>query len=249
MANWSAANGGQVGDGLSNYQQFGMLLAAVVHDIDHPGHTNLFEVNSGSELALRYNDQAVLENHHCSMAFRLMRKPHLQLMSTLQKNAQVDIRQMVIACIMATDMSKHFVLMDETKQKNEVGFQLEEMRDMLLYGQILVHAADLSNPVRPFNMSRSWAERISIEFNDQVAREQALGMPVLSFMMTADEKAFCKNECGFASFVVGPMWRGIANVYPNLVFLVEQLDDNLAIWKKRIEEIDKAAEAEASGGS
>ena len=38
-------------------------------------------------------------------------------------------------------------------------------------------------------------------------------------------------------------------MYPNLVFLVEQLDDNLAIWKKRIEEIDKAAEAEASGGS
>jgi putative methionine-R-sulfoxide reductase with GAF domain len=236
---WSNANGGAIGDGLSKYQQFGMLLAAVVHDVDHPGHTNLFEVNSGSELALRYNDQAVLENHHCSMAFRLMRKPHLQILENMEKQAATDIRQMVIACIMATDMSKHFVLMDETKQKSaDMGFQFEEHRDMLLYGQVLVHAADLSNPVRPYSMSKSWAERISIEFNDQVAREQSLGMPVLGFMMTADEKAFCKNECGFASFVVGPMWRGIANVYPNLNFLVEQLDFNLSSWKKRIEEID-----------
>ena len=32
------------------------LIAAVIHDLDHPGKTNSFLVNAGSELALMYND-------------------------------------------------------------------------------------------------------------------------------------------------------------------------------------------------
>jgi len=32
------------------------LLAAIVHDLDHPGKTNSYLVNSGSQLSLLYND-------------------------------------------------------------------------------------------------------------------------------------------------------------------------------------------------
>ena len=32
------------------------LIAAVIHDLDHPGRTNAFLVNSGSPLAMLYND-------------------------------------------------------------------------------------------------------------------------------------------------------------------------------------------------
>merc|ERR1712000_319859 len=60
-----------------------MLLSAVAHDVDHPGNTNLFEINSGSELALRYNDTGVLENHHCATAFRLMQLPGLDIFGQL----------------------------------------------------------------------------------------------------------------------------------------------------------------------
>ena len=48
------------------------LVAAAVHDVDHPGRNNQFVVNSGHELALLYNDNAVLENHHLAVAFKIM---------------------------------------------------------------------------------------------------------------------------------------------------------------------------------
>jgi hypothetical protein len=245
-------------DDLKPFQLFGILVSAVVHDVDHPGNTNLFEINSSSELALRYNDQSVLENHHCSTAFRLMRKPNMQILGNLPKAMAVDIRKIVISCVMATDMAVHFELIDETKKRAMDGWNFSEAKDQSLLGKILLHAADLSNPVRPFQMTRRWAERISMEFNDQVTREQALGMPVLGFMMTPDEKAFCKNETGFASFVVAPMWRAIAMLYPDLSFLVAQLDSNLLTWKATLEKIQReeqekaaaaAVDATSSGGT
>eukprot|EP00599_Poterioochromonas_sp_BG-1_P011610 CAMPEP_0173155560 /NCGR_PEP_ID=MMETSP1105-20130129/14176_1 /TAXON_ID=2985 /ORGANISM="Ochromonas sp., Strain BG-1" /LENGTH=1172 /DNA_ID=CAMNT_0014072005 /DNA_START=603 /DNA_END=4121 /DNA_ORIENTATION=- len=225
---------------------FAILLGAVVHDVDHPGNTNLFEINSQSDLAIRYNDQSVLENHHCSTAFRLMRKPNMQVLGKMPKPVAVEIRKYVISCVMATDMAVHFELIDETKKRAADGWNFDEVKDQNLLGKILLHAADLSNPVRPYHMTKEWARRISLEFNDQVKREQALGMPVLGFMMTPDDKAFCKNEMGFASFVVAPMWKAIASLYPNLQFLVDQIDENLNSWKKWLEEIQAEEENQAA---
>ena len=47
------------------------MIAATVHDVDHPGRTNSFLCNAGSELAILYNDTAVLESHHAALAFQL----------------------------------------------------------------------------------------------------------------------------------------------------------------------------------
>jgi cAMP-specific phosphodiesterase 4 len=70
---------------------------------------------------------------------------------------------------MATDMAVHFDLIDETKKRaHEGGINFEDPKDQAFLGKILLHSADLSNPVRPFHVTREWARRISLEFNDQV---------------------------------------------------------------------------------
>ena len=57
---------------MDKLQQGCMLLAGVVHDIDHPGFNNIYMVNTKSPLAVRYNDEAVLENYHVATAFKIM---------------------------------------------------------------------------------------------------------------------------------------------------------------------------------
>lgn len=49
-----------------------VLIGGAVHDHEHPGFNNVYLVEFGDELALRYNDQSVLENHHVASAFKLM---------------------------------------------------------------------------------------------------------------------------------------------------------------------------------
>lgn len=229
---------------LSNLQLFGLLLAAVVHDIDHPGNTNLFEVNSRSELAMKYNDLAVLENHHCSMAFRLMRQSNMNILGRLTSTVYSDLRKFVVSCILATDMSVHFDLIEETKRKGVDNWKFAELKDQQLFGKIVLHAADLSNPVRPFHITKEWARRISIEFNDQYNREVELGMPTLAHMTSANEIVFCKNEKGFASFVVAPMWRAIATCFPTVQSLVQQVDQNIVSWQELADRLQEEADRE-----
>jgi hypothetical protein len=40
------------------------LLAAMVHDLGHPGMNNAFLINSSDKIAVRYNDNSILENYH-----------------------------------------------------------------------------------------------------------------------------------------------------------------------------------------
>ena len=51
---------------------FAALVAAAVHDVDHPGKSNQFLIETSHDLALLYNDNSVLENHHLAVAFKTM---------------------------------------------------------------------------------------------------------------------------------------------------------------------------------
>jgi hypothetical protein len=198
---------------LSNDTTFGLLLSAIVHDVDHPGHTNTYEINTGSELATIYNDKSVLENHHCSTAFRLMRRSNCAVLNGLSSNSARDIRKTVVSAVLATDMAVHFQMIGELGKKAPVNggeLQCRDEGDRLFLCSILMHAADLSNPYRRFDMTKGWAKRIADEFNNQVAKEKEAGLPFLPYMATPDEMALCRNEIGFGSHIVMPFVKNLA---------------------------------------
>ncbi|OWZ21164.1 3'5'-cyclic nucleotide phosphodiesterase [Phytophthora megakarya] len=89
------------------------LVASLGHDVDHPGHTNDFEVKSGSQLAMLYSDESVLEHHHAYTTFRLISKE--KNANILQNLTSVDyrhFRKMVITAILGTDMANHFKFLE-----------------------------------------------------------------------------------------------------------------------------------------
>ena len=63
--------------GLSHYLRdediIASLTSAMIHDFDHPGLNNSFQISSNSYLATLYNDRSILENHHCAQTFMIMR--------------------------------------------------------------------------------------------------------------------------------------------------------------------------------
>ena len=60
--------------------------------------------------------------------------------------------------------------------------------------------------------------------------ENSLGYPVTA-IFTADDEAMCKNEVGFTSYFVAPMWKHLIQIFPQSSHLTTQMEKNLEEWK------------------
>ena len=49
-----------------------------------------------SELALVYNDESVLENHHLAVAFKLFQQPDCDVLAAMSTKTRRNIRRMII---------------------------------------------------------------------------------------------------------------------------------------------------------
>lgn len=74
----------------------GLLIAAICHDVDHPGRTNAFLINSVHPLALQYNDVSVLENHHSALTFRLLQDRNQNFVSSMDSSDFSNLRLTIV---------------------------------------------------------------------------------------------------------------------------------------------------------
>jgi len=61
-----------------------------------PCHDDNGLLVTASELALMYNDESVLENHHLAVAFKLLQSPHCDVFANLTKQSRLLLRRMTI---------------------------------------------------------------------------------------------------------------------------------------------------------
>ncbi|NXS59645.1 PDE4D phosphodiesterase, partial [Brachypteracias leptosomus] len=217
------------------------IFASAIHDVDHPGVSNQFLINTNSELALMYNDASVLENHHLAVGFKLLQEENCDIFQNLSKKQRQSLRKMVIDMVLATDMSKHMNLladlktMVETKKVTSLGvLLLDNYSDRIQVLQNMVHCADLSNPTKPLELYRQWTDRIMVEFFQQGDREREKGMEIspMCDKLTASVE---KSQVGFIDFIAHPLWETWADlVHPDAQELLDTLEDNREWYQSMI---------------
>ncbi|XP_054912577.1 cAMP-specific 3',5'-cyclic phosphodiesterase 4B-like isoform X2 [Poeciliopsis prolifica] len=209
------------------------LFAAAIHDVDHPGVSNQFLINTNSELALMYNDESVLENHHLAVGFKLLHQENCDIFQNLTKRQRQSLRKLVIDMVLATDMSKHMTLlgdlktMVETKKVTSSGvLLLDHYTERIQVLKNIVHCADLSNPTKPLPLYRQWTERIMEEFFRQGDKERERGMEI-SAMCDKHTASVEKSQVGFIDYIVHPLWETWADlVHPDAQEILDTLEEN-----------------------
>ncbi|KAK2177446.1 hypothetical protein NP493_592g01007 [Ridgeia piscesae] len=189
-----------------------LLTAAICHDLDHPGYTNAYQINARTELALRYNDISPLENHHCSVAFELLERPEMNIFHNLSTQQYKVVREGIIKCILATDMSKHSEILSTYKSLlPSFDFSNKDHKTVLL--MVLVKVADISNEVRPLQVAEPWLDCLLQEFFMQSDVEKLEGLPVAPFM---DREKVTKpsSQVGFIKFVLLPLFEALGDQFP-----------------------------------
>ena len=84
------------------------LIAAALHDYEHPGVNNPFLVAMNDRIAWRHNDSSVLENHHLAASFQLMIDDSCNWSSKMTNEDFRRCRQVIVLTVLNTDMAKHF---------------------------------------------------------------------------------------------------------------------------------------------
>ncbi|XP_076978220.1 3',5'-cyclic-AMP phosphodiesterase 4C [Tamandua tetradactyla] len=217
------------------------LFASAIHDVDHPGVSNQFLINTHSELALMYNDASVLENHHLAVGFKLLQVENCNIFQNLSAKQRLSLRRMVIDMVLATDMSKHMSLLADLKTTVEAKrvaslgvLLLDSYSDRIQVLQNLVHCADLSNPTKPLPLYRRWTERIMAEFFQQGDREREQGLDV-SPMCDKHTASVEKSQVGFIDYIAHPLWETWADlVHPDAQGLLDTLEDNREWYQSKI---------------
>ncbi|KAM4676532.1 high affinity cAMP-specific and IBMX-insensitive 3',5'-cyclic phosphodiesterase 8A isoform 2-T2 [Discoglossus pictus] len=239
----------RVKQSLDPIDEVAALIAATVHDVDHPGRTNSFLCNGGNDLAVLYNDTAVLESHHAALAFQLtLRDDKCNIFKTMERNEYRTLRQAIIDMVLATEMTKHFehvnkfvnsinkplAALDENGgtigEEDSVKNVLTSPENRILIKRMLIKCADISNPCRALEQCIEWAGRISEEYFAQTDEEKQLGLPVVMPVFDRNTCSIPKSQISFVDYFISDMfdaWDAFADL-PNLM---QHLDNNFKYWK------------------
>jgi GAF domain-containing protein len=214
---------------LSNFDSYCLLVAALCHDIGHPGTNNAFEIAAESDRYLVYGNTAVLERHHIQETMKLLRNSRTNIFANLTKDKVALARRRIAAGILSTDMACHFVLMKELQE--ELGSHAkpsegcvslscstckENDKSRQLIFNSLLHTADLSAQAVNPSDAMKWGDLVLSEFEDQAKQEESLSLPITPFMKDLwDKKRRCQVQIGFVQNIVIPLWEVVAEVFPS----------------------------------
>ena len=205
-----------------------LLVAAYCHDIGHPGFNNVFLVNANTTFAILYNDKSVMENYHSMVVFSILLNKDYNFVSTLSQSQFKQFRSVVIESIIATDMACHSEYVDRISNYNEH----PNTSDHSLKCAALMKSADICNVIRPFKIAEKWALALTDEFLRQGDTEKRLGLPVSS-INDREETNIPNNQVYFISNWAQPMYQQVLQMFPDLEFAMEFLEQNLFEWKAR----------------
>ena len=235
-----------------------IIIAALGHDVGHPGLTNAFQINSSSDMAITYNDSSCLENFHLTKLFKTLRKDEYNIFEKLSTQDYKKIRKKMISEILATDMAIHGKILNnirskipedllnanESSKKDEIKkFELisdinneettnEEKQALFDY---FIHSADLGHNTKIFDISLKWVELLSEEFWIQGDKERKMNLNI-SFLCDRDSTNVPKSQVGFIGGFIIPTYNFLVVMFPTLSYTIENAKDNLNKWQKLADE-------------
>jgi 3',5'-cyclic-nucleotide phosphodiesterase len=214
---------------LSDEDVLAALFAASIHDYNHPGINNSFHVKAGTYLATLYNDRSILENHHVSSVFELMKLPRFNMLSTFTEDQRRDIRDTIVEMVLATDMGLHAKILGQFRRRLQENHDLTKKDDVRLALSMAVKMADISNCGRPERLYLKWCSKIADEFYMQGDRERQFGMACSPFMDRM-QPAMAKGQIAFMNYIVVPLFESVSELLPDMHFSVDYAENNKNYW-------------------
>jgi len=238
---------------LTELEQYALLIAAIAHDVGHPGVNNGFLSEVSHELALQYNDRSPLENMHCAKLYSIVANLETNVFSMMTREQYKEVRKHCIETILHTDMICHqgmvkdlqmlyqmnsevFINRPDANNSGIASFTAEievfnhaDTKPLVM--KTVLHSADVSNPCRSWEVTEAWAIACLDEFFAQGDQEKVLGIPV-QFLNDREKLNKPNSQIGFIEFMIAPFFAAQIRLFPTLHELGDNLANNNARWEE-----------------
>ncbi|XP_014281898.1 cAMP and cAMP-inhibited cGMP 3',5'-cyclic phosphodiesterase 10A isoform X2 [Halyomorpha halys] len=149
-------------DLFSDMERKALIIAAICHDIDHPGTTNKFIEDTEHHLTLLYHD-SFLENHHASICRMLVQS--CGIFSELNSEKYGLVIKNINSAITATDLSLYFSArykMMDILMNNSFSPKNKTHKELLT--AMMLTACDLCGQCKTFRVTERLCRNLYKEF-------------------------------------------------------------------------------------
>ncbi|MCB1135399.1 MAG: 3',5'-cyclic nucleotide phosphodiesterase [Chlamydiia bacterium] len=197
-----------------------LLLTALGHDLGHPGASTSFDghlrVFTGQTV-----DGDTLEECHLKLLLQLVQNKRIGIASNWSLRQLSIFKQMAAAQIAATDMNNHLVALyyfDHSFQ-HIPSDKHGELAYRRFLTQLAIKCADISNVVRPLQISQKWTRALSSELHATDACE-----------VDITSKAIGNSQVAFIDYIAKPLFAALYLTLPETGDCLWNLQRNRDQW-------------------
>lgn len=233
---------------LNPIQSLSLLMAALGHDVGHPGVTNAFLIKHAAPTAQVYSERLVLELYHATVFLNKILCVSCPALLAVETDpvTGLTVKKLISGSILATDMAEHFEYIHRLKEFTSAD---DKVRLILL---LLIKCADISNVTRPLRVLSQWAVALSREFDEVDILEKKIAsrstesndgalpgditysrLPsTLAGVLEANPHIH-KGQIFFIQTFAEGLFNSILELLPELRYTCDIIRDNKSFWLAR----------------
>lgn len=215
--------------------RFLLMVSTLVHDVDHPGNDNQWEIKTQSSLAHRFDNKSVLEQRSVEVTRQLLSREPTNLFRHLPAEQQREGMALIEQYVLATDFARHQDFLERLGKCLASGgpdYDNEHSRSLIACS--LIKAADIANTAKPYHLARPWGSRVMQEFWAQGFREQAQHLEVGPLNDASAINVYAA-QAGFIKYACLELFELLSQVEEEISVMVNQLRENISRYESTAE--------------
>ena len=191
---------------------FSIVFAALIHDVDHLGLPNTKLVKDCHPLATKFQNKSVAEQNSVHLGWETLMDPRFERLRECIYRTNIErkrFRQLVINCVMATDIADRTVL-EGRQDRWDRAFRGHKLRENATESQVqadmnrkataviehIIQVSDVAHTMQHWHIYRRWNERLFHEMHDAFRTARAEVDPATNWY---------DGEIGFFDFYLIPL--------------------------------------------
>jgi len=198
-------------DKMNIEMRFCLMLAALNHDIAHPGKSASYQKILLTELYQRFGSNATLEKYHTEVALSLLNDPAFDILQGLEK---APLEKFIRQIILSTDMKQHDEILDHLKKG--------KIKGPIKYGILAMKCADLGQLIRGKEVSEKWSMLLHkeqyLEKEDEIKKNGGGSITEKDFFLEKIE-----SQENFIKRYAYPLYVELDHTFPKLPSLRNEI--------------------------